>query len=232
MFIYLKMTQSGSKMICNDNLCFIHVPKAAGMSLSDFLLKNLKNKPIHYFLPEGHSTAEEKNLPDVQIHPGTRHENLPQAQNYLESIGKTLYDFEVVFTIIRNPYDLEVSRFKYLQIGNPWDSGPAAKLAQTGNFSKFAQESLFWGKKTAEFENFYTLDGKYLNNMKILRFEDLNNQIDIQLKQFINNTDQLKKINSTERKTYHEYVDSESEKYIYKMYQWVFDQGYYCREVF
>lgn len=219
-------------MICNNELCFIHVPKAAGMSLSDFLLNNLKNRPIHYFLPDGHATNDEKKLPGIKIHQGTRHENLQEAQAYLKRIGKSLHDFKVIFAIIRNPYDLEVSRYKYLQLGNPWDSGPVAKLAQEGDFKKFAKEALFWGKKTAEFENYYTLNGKVLDNMKILRFEDLNNQIRMQLSDYIDNTHTLKMVNTTKRKDYHEYIDEDTEKFIYNMYQWVFDKGYYVRENF
>lgn len=219
-------------MICNDELCFVHVPKAAGMSLSKFLLKNLKKRPVHYFLPNGHLSDEEKKIEDVIVHQGTRHENLIEAQQYLKNIGKSLEDFKVIFAVIRNPYDLEVSRFKYLQIGHPWDSGRDAKLAQTGDFKLFAKKSLFWGKKTSEFEKYYTLNGMCLSNMKILRFEDLSHQINIHLSEYVGNTQELGKVNSTKRGDYRKYISQDIEEYIYKRYQWIFDYGFYPREYF
>lgn len=219
-------------MICNNELCFIHVPKAAGMSLSSFLLNNLIDRPVYYFVPDGHVSKAEKSIDGVVIQNGLRHENLLQAQDYLSEIGKKLEDFEVILTVIRNPYDLEVSRFKYLQRGYPYDKGQAQRIAMENDFSKFAKESLFFARKTAEFEHYYSLNGEMLRNMKILRFEDLDNEIALHLKDYVRDAETLKKKNATVRQGYHEYISADVEEAIYRKYQWVFDQGFYARETF
>src|SRR5204862_3166773 len=59
---------------------------------------------------------------------GTRHENLVQAAQVLAPLGRKLGDFEIVLALIRNPYDLEVSRFRYLRRGHLGVPG----LADTG----------------------------------------------------------------------------------------------------
>ncbi|WP_434637402.1 hypothetical protein MLC35_01060 [Sulfurimonas sp. NW7] len=219
-------------MIFNDDLCFIHVPKAAGMSVSKFLLKNLKNKNIHYLLPKGHATADEKKINGIQVHEGIRHENLEEAEVRLKKFNKKLSNFKVVIAVIRNPYDLEVSRFKYLQNGHEWDSGKDAKLAKSGNFKDFALQSSFWGKSSAEFEKYYSLRDSILDNMIILRFEDLSNQINIFLNDYLESNYKLGKTNSTKRKKYCTYYDADSEKAVYNRYKWIFDKGFYSREYF
>jgi len=219
-------------MIFNKNFCFIHVPKTAGMSLSGYFLKNLYDRSVHYTVPPGHGSKEEKNMKDVYIHEFGRHKNLPDSEEFLQSLGLSLKDFECLVTFIRNPYDMEVSRYHYLQKGHPWDKGKAANIAMNGTFEEFAKKAPFFGKPIFDAKNYYTLHGEKLDNMLLLRFENLNEEIRANLDKYMDVSLLPNKVNATKRKSYADYMNPELEEVIYKKYQWVFDNGLYDRESF
>ena len=215
-------------MIFNNKICFIHAPKTAGMSLSNMLLSNLE-KPVYYYVPQGHYVEKKEG---VIFREGLRHETLFQAEDYLKKIGYSLVDFEIVFSILRNPYDLEVSRYHYLQLGHPWDKGIAQEFAVHGDFKTFAEKAPLYGFLPGKFEQYYLLNGKFLPNMKILRFEALDLQIKLHLGQFFPNYSPLPRVNKTNRKDYHDYIDPVIERFIYQKYKFIFDYGFYPREWF
>jgi hypothetical protein len=123
-------------MLFNDKVLFLHVPKAAGTSVTSLLIHNLAGpititepaKPLSRQVPiRTQATLAFKRLrhelsllfrPRLRRIAGTRHENLAQASEALARLGRKLDDFEMVLAIIRNPYDLEVSRFHYLRRGH------------------------------------------------------------------------------------------------------------------
>ncbi len=219
-------------MIFNDEFCFIHVPKTAGMALSKYFLNNLINRPVHYTVPPGHGSEEEKSMKDVIFHEFGRHKNLIESEIFLNSIDRSLKDFKCVLTFMRNPYDMEVSRYHYLQKGHSWDKGKASDIAINNSFDVFAKNAPFFGKPIFDAKNYYTLEGKSLLNMKILHFEDLNEQIKKELDEYLDVTNLPEKVNATKRKLYEEYMNPSIEIAIYKKYQWVFDNGFYQREKF
>lgn len=80
-------------MITTDNLCFIHIPKTAGSSVRECLEKKKDN------------TYEKKQLYD-------RH---PTWKDILNVVGKEKYDELYKFCIIRNPVELFISWYNYVQ---------------------------------------------------------------------------------------------------------------------
>ena len=212
-------------MIFNDKVCFIHAPKTAGMSLTNMLLEQLE-KPVYYYVPKGHAMAQN----GVVICEGLRHETLAQAEKRLMEKGRSLSEFKIIFSIIRNPYDLEVSRYHYLKLGHSWDKGKAQEIALNENFKSFAEKAPLYGHLPGKFEQFYVVRGSFLSNMKILRFESLDLQIKLQLGEYLPNYSSIPRDNVTSRDKYHKYLDSETEIYIYQKYKWIFDHGFYPRE--
>ena len=219
-------------MIFNDDFCFIHVPKTAGMSLSGYFLENLYKRPVHYTVPPGHGSKREKSIKDVIFHEFGRHKNLIESEKFLNSMNRSLKDFKCLLAFVRNPYDMEVSRYHYLQRGHPWDKGKASDIAINDTFEEFAKNAPFFGKPIFDAENYYTLNGKKLDNLVLLRFENLNEEIKAHLDEYMDVSLLPNKVNATKRKSYTEYMTPELEEVIYKKYQWVFDNGYYERESF
>lgn len=215
-------------MIFNDEVCFIHTPKTAGMSVSMTLLRLLR-KPVCYLVPDNHAQEQELAIPGVKVHQGLRHEDLAQARSALQRFDRKLADFDVVFTFIRNPYDLDVSLYHYLRLGHPWDKGEAQRIALEGDYAAFAREAPFLGHRPSRIERFYTLDGELLPNMKILRFENLDQQIKLHLGEYLPGFEAAPALNATRHKDYSSYLTRETEAAVYEKYRWIFDKGFYPR---
>lgn len=214
-------------MICNKDIMFIHVPKTGGMALSERLLQILP-RPVYYSVPDGHSNTEDTSITYIG---GKRHENLREARDIVERLGMGLDSFKKIIAAVRNPYDMEVSRYFYLRNGHPWDRGTAQNLALGGNFEEFACESLYMGRETSEIEDFFLLDGVMPDNITILRYENLQEDFEGVLPEIDINADgSLPIVNQTQHAHYREYLTSRAEATIYRRFRWLFDAGFYDRE--
>ncbi len=108
-------------MIFSKDVLFIHVPKTGGMSTSCYLLDILP-RPVYLTHP---AEVWNDDLPwrgIVQI-VGRRHESLMEARDVVARHGFDIHRFPIILATIRNPYDLEVSRYTYLRIGYHWERG-------------------------------------------------------------------------------------------------------------
>ena len=56
-------------------------------------------------------------LRNITIAEGSRHERLTEAAASLARFGRRLEDFDTIISIMRNPYDMEVSRYHFLRRG-------------------------------------------------------------------------------------------------------------------
>jgi len=213
-------------MIFNENFLFLHIPKTAGMSLSSALINSLKGSVV-YSVPQGHG-GKFKSGGNLSIVDGIRHEDLYQARNFFsiyKGPQRSLDDFKMIFIVIRNPYDLEVSRYHYLRLGYAWSKGVAQTLALAGDFSEYVKNSTTFFK----LENYILIDGMLPPNLRVLRFETFSREIDITIGEFLAKPLELKHENKTKRASYREYIDEDLEPYIYIKYKFLFDYGFYSR---
>ena len=212
-------------MIWNDDILFIHVPKTGGMMMTEILLEKLP-RPLYYTLPEGHYKHP---YTDIEVLKGKRHEYLDEAVEMLKEHGKTLADFKYILTVIRNPYDLVVSRFAYLQKGYKHDGGKTQQLAMSGDFEEFARGSEYRGKNDPEIFRYYTLDGEMPPNMVILKYENLQEEFRAFLKKFDIEVERMPMINKSHHGHYTEYMNEAVEQIIYDKHVWMFENGFYRR---
>src|SRR5580704_3065373 len=212
-------------MLFDDKLLFIHTPKCAGMAVTKFLIDNSPHG-VTVTAPKGHAESE-SNATAID---GTRHETLLEAAKRLAEFGRRLNDFELIVSIMRNPYDLEVSYYHYKRLGHPWDAGRAQRLAMAGDFVQFALKAPFYGRLPAGIEDWYEIDGKIPANLKIVRFESLESDLTRLLAEVYPIKRHLEKVNTTTHEAYREYLSYDSEEAIYRKYRWLFDKGFYQRE--
>ena len=218
-------------MLFNRDLLFLHVPKTGGMAVTQKLLDILP-KPIYYALPEG-AKNKVHNPPEIIAVAGKRHGNLQQAQDWLKDYDLTLASFKKIVATIRNPYAMEVSRYFYLRLDRPWDRGKAQTIALNNDFETFATESPYFGRKLSRIEDYFLVDGKMLENMAIVKQENLDEDLNRILTELNLTLDSgVKKQNGTKHADYHEYITPQAEAAIYRRYQWLFDAGFYQREGF
>src|SRR5262249_33718319 len=88
------------KILLNNELLFVHNPKTAGTSLINYLGKILSG-PVHY-----------GGVKEV----GTYHPSLSRSLNYACAItGNRPQDFQRIISVIRNPFDRELSMYVYFR---------------------------------------------------------------------------------------------------------------------
>ncbi len=212
-------------MIFSRALAFLHVPKTAGMSLTSYLLENLP-KPVYYtgpplgkdFLPGGVIRLE-----------GARHETLTEAVEILQRHGLDIRTIPVILAVVRNPYAIEVSRYGYLQLGHPWDAGHSQDLALTQDFEVFAKESGYHAAGRP-LEAYYLLDGEVPANLRILRYENLADELAAALREAgVEPRGELPWVNRSTHEHHLRYYTPAAERAVYEKYRWVFDAGLYPR---
>lgn len=213
-------------MLFDDRLLFIHTPKCAGMSATRFLIENVPHG-LTLTVPAGHAPSDS----NVTVIEGRRHETLIQAKVALASLNRRIEDFELIISVVRNPYDLEVSYYHYKRLGHAWDVGKAQRLAMAGDFTRFAMKAPFYGRLPARIEEWFELDGIIPPNLKIARFESLERDLCSLVGELYPIKRQLRKENTTVHNHYRDYLSLEAEEAIYRKYKWLFDRNYYQREV-
>jgi hypothetical protein len=212
-------------MLITDRILFIHPPKMAGMAITRFLVENLPGSKM-LTIPLHHA----QDLGGVQIVEGIRHETLAQGSQILTQLDRPLHSFDAILSVVRNPYDLEVSRFHYLRLDNPWDRGRDKEIALTGDFAWFCKEAPYFGNLPSRIETWYTLDGVMPANMHVLRVETLGQSLPAFLKDFCTIRYPLTRENATRHRPFPYYLTPFTENAIYEKYRWLF--RYYPRLVF
>jgi hypothetical protein len=235
-------------MIFTRDLVFLHPPKTAGMSTTEYLL-NVLPTPIFLSHPLGDEV-----LPEGVIHlVGKRHETLSEAREIVFHHGFDLRKFPIILATIRNPYDLEVSRWAFLRQGQPWEQGPEQVLACASSFEEFAlkneQRGGSWatdalahlGHNTItgnpggrpypnELKDFFTIDGQIPSNLRIIRFETIVTDLRDALRSAGTESHRdFPWVNRSQRDPYPVYYTRRAEEAVYHRYRWAFDAGFYPR---
>lgn len=212
-------------IFCRDIL-YVHVPKTGGMSVTRYLLQNLP-RPIYYTIPDFDKSIADPGV--VQI-AGLRHESLPEAAAIARQFGFELSDFQVILGALRDPYAMEVSRFAYLQKGHSWDKGHNQRLAMEEDFETFAVQSIDHAGTERPIQSFFLVDGKMPPNMKVLKAENLAEELRAALVDVgIFPTGDLVRENTSSHLDPLLYYTPAAEEAVAKRYKWIFDNGFYPR---
>ena len=214
-------------MIYTDDLLFLHVPKTGGMSIEGTLLCHLGDR-VRAVIPE-HEKLSQKSSHQLDI--GPRHATIPIAKQYFEGQGKALEEFKRIFAVIRDPYDLEASRYHYLQKGRQADSGKNQQLAKAGDPAAFIRDSRWW----FDFRDFYDAEKHGLDNLEIIRFENLKSEIekilqtefDIEVSLRHENRSQKRDSRSYGRQFIKSHLTDFNEQQFHEKYKFFFDSGWY-----
>ncbi len=225
-------------MLISDHVLFLHVPKTGGLSVTRYLIENLKG-PIA--LSRGLKAKPRRNAdwpyddiaPRLSEFRGGRHEPLRRAAKVLAGQGRQLSDFKLILAVIRNPYDLEVSHYEHQRkpkiVKRRGESDAAVAAAATGDFAHFARVAPYYGNLPARIERYYTIKGETPANMQLVRFEALSCTVPDLLAPYSFNRGAFPHHNvSSGRGPYRDYLTPEAEAAIYDKYRFLFD--FYPRE--
>lgn len=237
-------------MVFNEDVLFVHVPKTGGSSVTVHLLDVLA-RPV--YLSQPHHDPDLTDPGIVQL-PGIRHETLAEARDLLAGLGFSLDRFRVILATIRNPYDLDVSRYAYLRTGNAWERGAEQELAMANSFEEFAVRNRHrgghWttdgpddatgiefarnGRNGHRYRNdlraFFTVDGRVPANLRVLRFEHLVEDVQAALRGIgVGAHPPFPWLNRSPHDHYLGYYTPRAEAAVYRRYRWAFDEGLYPR---
>ena len=190
-----------------NKLIFFHIPKNAGTSVSSALLKNenyyypwvIISKILRKFKKTDNFFFD--NL-QKKIYLFTSHETVKTIE---KKISSEIFDNFFKFAVVRNPYSRFVSRYNYMKLTN--------KLKEL-NFSEFL-------KKHVELSLIADQQYKFLLNKngkigvdKIIKFENINEEM-AELSKIINlNPSKFKKLNISTTDNYRDYYDNDAKKIV------------------
>ena len=237
-------------MIFNRDLLFVHVPKTGGLSTTGYLLDVLP-RPVWLSHPIWDDSLPARGVTQLA---GTRHETLAEAAALAARHGFPVERFAAILATIRNPYDLEVSRWAYLRQGHHWERGPEQALAQASSFAEFAVRNEQRGGgwitdalgtddrvgagpgvgirgRPSEIRDFCAIDGRAPAALRLLRFERLADDLAAALAVVGVAVDPagLPWLNRSPRGDYRAYYTPAAEAAVYRRYRWIFDRGLYPR---
>ena len=216
-------------MLANDRFLFLHFPKTAGKSMAKYFIEAW-DKPVFGRVSSGqidelrHGATE-----GVTLEVGRGHEDMRMAEELLNAQGKSTRDLSAVFVGIRNPYDMAVSTYFYLRETHRLHADKSRyQMAMDLDFETF------WCSDgpslTSPPERWLTLDGEVLPNLRLVRFESIEDDLARFAHEFGFNAARLPHLNSTEHEHYSAYLTPKAEEAIFARFRHFFDAGYYPRE--
>lgn len=214
-------------MIFTKDFLFVHVPKTGGMAVTELLLKILP-RPVYYSHP--HEPNPELAAQGIVEIPGDRHEPMAVCRDVLAQHGVDIAKLKLIIAVVRNPYEMEVSRFSYLQNGHAWDAGLNQELAMSGDFEAFARDSEDHGGAARPIQSYFELDGVLPENLRVLHQENLAAELREALAGIgVAGELALPRVNTTEHDGWADYYTRGAEAAVHRRYRWVFEHGFYQR---
>ena len=180
-------------LIEKEKILFIHVARTAGTSIERYFSPDL---------PEDQNPLiSGKNNTDFQ----DKHKT---ARRYKASLGERTFNQMFKFCFIRNPWDLEVSLWKWLSIAVP--------IYKNLTFKNHLIRRIGSGKMSF---SFYT-DVEGENKMDFIgKFEDLQSDFNILCEKLNLPIKTLQHTNKTEKEQYSSYYNNETRSIVEKYYE-------------
>lgn len=215
-------------MIWSEDFCFVHYPKTAGKTLTQFFVKAW-DAPVSGFVSPGQiNELKDCELEKHAIEVGRGHENLEEAAQLIGEAGRDLLKMRAIFCCIRNPYDLMVSNYHFMRQTYKHNTHrPNFVVAHENNFTDFCEKV---GAATPA--KWMELDGEQPANLEIIRFESMADDLNRLAEKYAFDAPPLAHLNASKRAHYSEYMNPRAEAAVFKKFRYWFDLGYYPRESF
>jgi hypothetical protein len=195
-----------------NKVIFLHYPKTGGNSIQDALRKYSEDQIISR---GAHQDGVERfAVRNVEHKKLNKHSTL---QDYYNTLGDVLFTYKI-FINIRNPYDRMVSFYFSRSRGNVhYDRDDFVQFIKTippiENFTSIKKS--FFGKS------------ELYPNVKFLKFEKLNEDFDLLLKELELQDIELPHRNASNRENYKKYYDEEMIKIVSTRHKYEISLGNY-----
>ena len=190
-----------------NKVIFFHLPKNAGTSISNLLLKNesyyfswvILSKILRRFSKKDNFFFDNF---QKKIHFFRSHETVKSIQN---KISSKIFDNYFKFAIVRNPYSRFVSRYNYTKL---------VTKNKNIKFSEFVKEYVELGMITDQQYKFLLNNNGDIGVNKILKFENISKDINEIANRISVNPNKLYKMNVSTHDNYKEYYDTETKNIV------------------
>ena len=190
-----------------NKVIFFHLPKNAGTSISNLLLKNesyyfswvILSKILRRFSKKDNFFFDNF---QKKIHFFRSHETVKSIQN---KISSKIFDNYFKFAIVRNPYSRFVSRYNYTKL---------VTKNKNIKFSEFVKEYVELGMITDKQYKFLLNNNGDIGVNKILKFENISKDINEIANRISVNPNKLYKMNVSTHDNYKEYYDTETKNIV------------------
>ncbi len=217
-------------MLWCEDYCFVHYPKTAGKTLTRFFVKAWP-RPVAGYISRGQvNELADCELEKTDIVVGRGHENLADTAAIIAEAGGDIRKMKGVFCAIRNPYDLMVSNYHFMRKEFRWKANKTRSnfiIANDNNFADFCEKVTISSPRA-----WMEIDGAQPDNLQIIRFERLNDDMLAYAEKFGYATPTIDHLNASTRAHYSEYVCERSEAIIAEKFDYFFEKGYYERQSF
>nr|NQU89034.1 sulfotransferase domain-containing protein [Bacteroidota bacterium] len=215
-------------MVFNHEVLFIHLGKTGGMSVTHYMCNVLKPPVI--------SVINKQFQPDNQIGHEIRvvwkrHGTLVQSRHFLKKYGLQLSGFKLIFCMVRDPVDMEYSYYKHLRKESVISrlsterSGNQRLACAQNSFDHFAR--LNFTHFVQDLKDYFTVNGKVPDNMKIIRFEEMPGSVTELLAPYAMKEMPFPHKNRSREKMGPPELSEEGRMNIRKKYAWIYENGFY-----
>lgn len=157
-------------MLWNCDFLYVALPRTASKSLNIYF-SQVWQPPVFGRVSAGHLKAiAQLDRPSPFITEGRGTENLRQALDMTERSGRFLRQFKAVIFVLRNPYDMALSSYRFLRTHYAKNmENPRFQLAHESDFDTFCARF-----QPPDFKNWLTdAMGQRAPNLRLMRLESL-----------------------------------------------------------
>lgn len=187
---------------------FFHIPKNAGVSVSTYLINQEYRLFFKKFLIYVNSFifGKQNNFYLTKDLKFIKFNSHISCGDFFEKFENDLFKEYFKFAIVRNPYDRFVSRYEYSKKIN--------KKFRKMDFDTFLNFDIENNIKVLNQFNFCSDNSSNLLLDKIIKFENLENDLNEITKNIFNNKINLSHMNKTSRKNYRDYYNFNTKKIV------------------
>ena len=200
------------------------------MSVTKYLCNVLEPPVIR--IVENENFEDGKSLGYEILKVFKRHASLVEAKDFLRTSGIFISDFKLIFAIVRNPVDIEYTFYKHLRkeevikLIKPTEYNRKKIEATKGTFDEFAKQN--FTPFSGSLNDFFEINGEIPDNMKILRFDNLEKELQKILNPFIVNQYPFSYQNNIEEKDLKITLSNDAKINIRRKYNWIYEKGFYA----
>ncbi|MEM7139518.1 MAG: class I SAM-dependent methyltransferase [Actinomycetota bacterium] len=209
-------------MIWNDQVLCLHPPRTAGRSVKSFFADNMPGS-IHVqdFASLGASNR-------LRYRQGNPHLDLTQAASVLASSGRGLESFDLIISVMRDPFDAEISLFDHIRGGADWPHERTRDLASDGDLGAYLDGAGIVADGSPRLDRFYEFDGGTLPNLRVVPFADVATAVPALLEPFARRPrlSLFPHLNRGDGRDAATVLDDATEAKVMQRHRWFFDRGY------